>query len=128
MKNRCGGFTLIEMVVVMTIIALLLVIITPRVTGYVTQARETKAQAGAAAVLSAAELYVADCECKGLAVSATLGNDELAPYLDHAQTGDSYQLTTGYDAANSRYNFSGSYSDGNVTVAIPEMTVSRKGD
>jgi prepilin-type N-terminal cleavage/methylation domain-containing protein len=125
MKNKRGGFTLIELVVVLTIVALLLVVVTPRVTGYVTQARETKAQAGASAVLSAAELYVADCERKGTPVPSSLGKDQLESYLDHAKSTDTYSLTVAYDSATSRYDFTGTYSDGSVTVAIPDMTVSR---
>lgn len=125
MQKKCAGFTLIELVVVLTIVSLLLVVITPRVTGYVTQARETKARAGASAVVSAAELYVADCERKGTPVPVSLGKDQLESYLDHAQSNDTYSLTVSYDSAASRYQFSGTYSDGSVTVTIPEMNVSR---
>lgn len=64
-KNRRAAFTLVELIVVLAILAVLLIVIVPRVTGYVSEARETAAQNNASAILRAAELYVVDQEGDG---------------------------------------------------------------
>ena len=46
------GFTLIELAVVLAIIAILAAVLTPMVTGYIDQARETRAQADVRGVIT----------------------------------------------------------------------------
>ena len=104
-KNRRAAFTLVELIVVLAILAVLLIVIVPRVTGYVSEARETAAQNNASAILRAAELYVVDQEGDG---------------KDPAGT---YTLTIVYNDDSSQYDISGSYTSGDITVSIPEMTV-----
>lgn len=124
-RKKRAGFTLVELIVVLAILAVLLVVIVPRVTGYITDARETAAQNNAAAVLDAAELYIVDQERDGLDVAASLDEDDLAGYLDNLDDSDTVALSLAYNAAENSYDISGTYSDGTYSVAIPAMTVTR---
>ena len=54
------GFTLIELAVVLAVIAVLAAILTPLVTSYIDQARETRAGADVRAIAQAAQLYKRD--------------------------------------------------------------------
>lgn len=126
MKRRPrAGFTLVELIVVLAILAVLLVVIMPRLTGYISDARETAAQNNAAAVLDAAELYIVDRERDGLDIAASLDQDDLSGYLEHLDAEDTVSLSLTYQAASNDYAISGTYSDGTYTVAIPAMTVTR---
>jgi prepilin-type N-terminal cleavage/methylation domain-containing protein len=58
MKSR--GFTLIELAVVLAIIAVLAAVLTPMVTGYLDQARVSRAQADVRTVADAIKLYKRD--------------------------------------------------------------------
>lgn len=117
------AFTLIELIVVLAILAVLLVVIVPRVTGYVSQARETAAKNNASAVLRAAELYVVDRERDGANPAGTFTNGSeknLDSYLDNFDEADSYSITID-KAANSKYKITGIYTSGDITIAIPTM-------
>lgn len=59
MKNN-RGFTLLEMAVVLGVIATLAAMLTPLVTGYIDQARSTRADADTAAIAQAMLLYRRD--------------------------------------------------------------------
>ena len=59
MKNN-KGFTLIELAVVLAIIAVLAAVLTPVVTGYLEQARLSRAQADVRTIADAIKLYHAD--------------------------------------------------------------------
>lgn len=123
-KKRRPAFTLVELIVVLAILAILLVVIVPRVTGYVSEARETAAQNNASAILRAAELYVVDQERDGLNPEGTFSNGgELDSYIDNLDASDSYTLTIAHNDESSQYDISGSYTSGDITVTIPEMTV-----
>lgn len=125
-KQQRPGFTLIELIVVLAILAVLLVVIVPRVSGYVTNARETAAQNNASAILRAAELYIIEQERDGQPPAATLSNGgALDSYIENLNDGDAYQLTLTYNTATSQYDISGSYTTGSYTVSIPDMTVSQ---
>ena len=125
-KHQRTAFTLVELIVVLAILAVLLVVIVPRVSGYVTNARETAAQNNASAILRAAELYVVEQERDGLTPAATLSSGgDLDSYIENLNDEDSYQLTLTYNVATSQYDISGTYTSGGYTVAIPEMTVSK---
>lgn len=125
-STRRAAFTLIELIVVLAIIAVLLVVLVPRFSGYIDSARETAAKSDAAALLQAAELYVADKEVSGLAPETTITqtDDTLVPYLKNLSNNASYTLTVSADPAGG-YAVTGTYTKGNITVAIPEMTVSK---
>lgn len=127
-KNRRAAFTLVELIVVLAILAVLLIVIVPRVTDYVSEARETAAQNNASAILRAAELYVVDQEGDGRDPSGTYTNGggegaTLDGYIDNLDEKDSYTLTIVYNDDSSQYDISGSYTSGDITVTIPEMTV-----
>lgn len=122
--RRRTAFTLVELIVVLAILAVLLVVIVPRVTGYVTDARETAAKNNAAAILRAAELYIVEQERDGNDVAAALTNGgELDAYIDNLDDNDQYSLTIHYNSDTAQYDITGSYSSGTITVRIPEMTV-----
>lgn len=127
-KNRRAAFTLVELIVVLAILAVLLIVIVPRVTGYVSEARETAAQNNASAILRAAELYVVDQEGDGKDPAGTYTNGggegaTLDGYIDNLDEKDNYTLTIVYNDDSSQYDISGSYTSGDITVTIPEMTV-----
>lgn len=127
--SRRAAFTLIELMVVLAIIAVLLVVLVPRFSGYLNDARETAAKSDAAALLQATELYVTDKEVSGLTpqASITQSDDTLAPYLKNLSSDASYTLTISPDPAGG-YAISGTYTKGNLTVTIPEMTVTKAND
>lgn len=130
MKNRQrSAFTLVELIVVLAILAVLLVAIVPRVSGYVSSARETAAQNNASAILRAAELYIVEQERDGLAPQSPLTNGSaLDPYIENLNDEDTYTLTLTYNTTTSQYDISGTYTSGKYTVSIPSMTVSVNSD
>lgn len=115
------AFTLVELIVVLVILAVLLVVIVPRVTSYVSNARETATQNSASAVLHAAELYIVDRERDGLSPDGTFtsgGEKTLDSYLDNLDDNDSYTITIA-TASTSEHSITGTYVSGNLSVAIP---------
>ncbi len=130
MKNRQrSAFTLVELIVVLAILAVLLVAIVPRVSGYVSSARETAAQNNASAILRAAELYIVEQERDGLTPQSPLTNGSaLDPYIENLNDEDTYTLTLTYNTTTSQYDISGTYTSGKYTVSIPSMTVSVNSD
>lgn len=69
-NKRKNGFTLIELVVVIAILAVLALILVPAITGYVSKAENSKNQANARSVYTAAMVIDADSATK-LQVSET---------------------------------------------------------
>lgn len=130
MKNRQrSAFTLVELIVVLAILAVLLIAIVPRVSGYVSSARETAAQNNASAILRAAELYIVEQERDGLTPQSLLTNGSaLDPYIENLNDEDTYTLTLTYNATTSQYDISGTYTSGKYTVSIPSMTVTVNSD
>ena len=55
------GFTIIEVIVIVVILGVLAAVIAPRVIGRVGQAKRSTAEANAAAIATAVEMYRADC-------------------------------------------------------------------
>lgn len=55
------GFTIIEVIVIVVILGVLAAVIAPRLLGRVGQAKRSTAEANAAAIASAVELFLADC-------------------------------------------------------------------
>lgn len=56
-QKRKRGFTLIELICVMSIMAIIAVVTVPKISGYIEQAKKTKALAKAREVVMAAETY-----------------------------------------------------------------------
>lgn len=128
-KRQRSAFTLVELIVVLAILAVLLVAIVPRVSGYVSSARETAAQNNASAIMRAAELYIVEQERDGLTPQTTLTNGgDLDPYIENLNDGDTYSLTLTHNATTSQYDITGTYTSGKYTVAIPSMTVTASDD
>lgn len=59
-KNKKKGFTLIELVIVIAILAILAAILVPSVTGYITKADNARDEANARTVYMAASLALAE--------------------------------------------------------------------
>ncbi len=120
------AFTLVELIVVLAILAVLLVVIVPRVTGYVGNARETAAQNNASAIMHAAELYIVEQDRDGKPVTAELENGgALDAYIENLDADDRYTLHISYNESTRNYDISGSYTSGEITVTIPDMTIER---
>ncbi|MEE0435827.1 MAG: type II secretion system protein [Peptococcaceae bacterium] len=120
------AFTLVELIVVLAILAVLLVVIVPRVTGYVGNARETAAQNNASAIMHAAELYIVEQDRDGKPVAAELENGgALDAYIENLDADDRYTLHISYNESTRNYDISGSYTSGEITVTIPDMTIER---
>lgn len=65
------GFTLIEMIIVIAIIAILIALIAPNLMKYLGTAKQTKADAAAKTLYTAANTYLVEMYAKGTPVSAT---------------------------------------------------------
>lgn len=122
MPKTRPAFTLIELIVVLGILALLLVLVTPRVAGYVQTASETTAKANARAIMDASELYLLETSTKSgtpaPSLSSATNPDILAPYLKLSKE-DTYTLT--YTETEGSPSYTGSYTRGDLTVTIPGL-------
>lgn len=97
-KLNKKGFTLVELIVVIAIIAVLMAILVPTITGYVRDARVTAANANAKQVFVAAQTYLTKLEVAGTAAPASGDIDEgdLSSYLGSAFSGGVYIENTDY--------------------------------
>lgn len=98
--GKNAGFTLLELLVAMAIMAVLGGLLVPRLSGYIRKAREMKYKNEAQAVCSAVSLYLLDLEEQGispegweLAMEICVPFEEnknhpLLPYLDGAPSKD----------------------------------------
>ena len=91
--RRRRGFTLLEIMVVVTIIALLAALVAPRIFGQVGTARASAAKAQASTISEAVNLYVldsglsspgSDFELDDLMLRADEGGGSNGPYLEKA--------------------------------------------
>ena len=75
LKANKKGFTLIEMIVVIAIIGVLAAILVPSMSGYISQAKESKKQANARTVYTAAQAAVTGLEAKDSVEAKTYYSD-----------------------------------------------------
>ena len=89
-KTRKKGFTLIEMIVVIAIIAVLIALVAPLMTRYIGTAKQTKADAAAKSLYTAAQAYVAEQVLDGVDADSINSVDEaeVKKFLDNAPSGD----------------------------------------
>ena len=79
-KTRKKGFTLIEMIVVIAIIAVLIALVAPLMTRYIGTAKQTKADAAAKSLYTAAQAYVAEQVLDGVDADSINSVDESTVY------------------------------------------------
>lgn len=81
LKNK-QGFTLIEMIVVVAIIAILIALIVPNVMRFIQTTNQTAADANAKTIYVAAQTYITDQYTKGNEVTGTeISIDLIKPFL-----------------------------------------------
>jgi prepilin-type N-terminal cleavage/methylation domain-containing protein len=89
------GFTLVEVIVVLVILAILMAIAVPALTGYISKAQTKAAEAQGRTVLTAAQTYATESNIKGEEIKATgstptlaVFNEEVGVLIGETLTGD----------------------------------------
>lgn len=91
-----GGFTLVELIVVLVIMGILTAAIVPIVTSYVGTAKEKVAQSNIRMVENGARMYITEMELNGQSIDGTvLSAQELVElgYLSPLNENENYRIT-----------------------------------
>ena len=121
-KEKKKGFTLVELIAVIAILAILGAIIVPQIFGYMTRADRSKVQTDATIVLSAVQAYNADNSGAQIgtinaAAQTSLGTNAIVPaYLIKATPLTVDQLTI---IAGGGTGFTVTKTAGVYTVSVP---------
>jgi len=121
-KRRKGGFTLIELVVVIAILGILAIIAIPRLTGFSSQAKLNANENSLATLQSVVNIYVADTGN----LPTTLASLQTEKYLGTGVTPKGPKITTyttkgAFDAATGDY-FVLTVATGVVSIGTPSGT------
>lgn len=111
-----GGFTLVELIVVIVIMGILTAAVVPVVTGYVADAQEKVSSSNVYMVEQAARLYITDWENSGNSVdSTTITASELTEkgYLANLSKDENYSITI-------------TKKDGHYDVAVAAVVVNKE--
>ena len=93
-KTRKKGFTLIEMIVVIAIIAVLNALVAPLMTKYIATAKQAKADGAAKSIYTAAEAVIAEETLKGTtSFDASSVASAAKDYIDNKATISSVEVT-----------------------------------
>ena len=84
-KKKSKGFTLVELVVVMAIIAILAITLTPKTIGYIKEGKKTQALSQVRQVVVAVEAYNITKNC-----NATIGDDTAFSDINTKLAGSEY--------------------------------------
>lgn len=116
-KNK-KGFTLVEVIVVLVILAILAAILVPRLTGWIDQAKDKTATGEGHLVLSALQAYASDAYGKGTlgssGISGTLSGNQLTEVNNYLE-GD-IEITENTSSKSSNLTDIAIGADGAVTA------------
>ncbi len=124
-QNSKKGFTLVELIVVLVILAVMAAMLVPALTGYIDEARKKKDYNAASEVLTAAQSAVA--RYYGDTAANAASPDGAETYITE---GDGVQMIkdlTGINATVSEVEIDGNYVITKVTVTLPSGTYTYSG-
>ncbi len=109
-KNKKKGFTLVEIIVVLVIIAILMAALAPVVIGWIQEARDTALIAEGTTARGNAQAVFADCLARGTAVNiaqVTAATSDPTTWLHTTQSGQDFNELLGATPVNGDSNNDG---------------------